>query len=71
MDNKARINYEYALKDLAKAKEKAKKLDRKRRAVKGEETKYRNRLKEMKPMVSTNEEDSSIGLITEGQNPLN
>lgn len=71
LDNKARINYEYALKDLAKAKEKAKKLDRKRRAVKGEETKYRNRLKEMKPMVSTNEEDSSIGLITEGQNPLN
>lgn len=43
MDNSERINYEYALNDLDKAKNKATRLVRKRSAVKGEETKYRNR----------------------------
>ena len=69
LDNKERINYEYALKDLAKAKDKVSRLKRKRRAVKGEETKYRNRLKEIDPMVPPVEEDSSMELIANGQEP--
>lgn len=43
MDNSERINYEYALNDLDKAKNKKTMLVRKRSAVKGEETKFRNR----------------------------
>ena len=67
LDNRERINYEYALKDLAKAKDKSSRLVKKRSVVKGEETKYRNRLKEIEPMVSPVGEDSSMGLITDGQ----
>ncbi len=69
MDNRDRINYEYALKDLTKAKDKAIKLARKRSAVKGEETKYRNRLKEIDLMVSSVEDNTSLGLIADCQKP--
>lgn len=69
MDSKQRIDYEYALKDLAKAEEKASRIERKRRAVKGEETKYRNRMKENDPMEPAEEEDSSMELIADGQEP--
>lgn len=57
------INIDYAKKDLSKAKEKASKLDYKIRFIKGEETKYRNRLIEIDPVTSPIDSDSSMGLI--------
>ena len=67
LDRGQRINFEYAQKDLEKAKEKAIKITRKLRVIKGEETKYRNRLKEIDPVIPPIESDSSMGLITEEQ----
>ena len=58
LDNKEHINYEYALKDLAKAKDKASRLVRKRSVLKGEETKFKNNLKNKDSKVSPVEEDS-------------
>ena len=58
MDNKEHIIYEYALKDLAKAKDKASRLVRKRSVLKGEETKFKNNLKNKDSKVSPVEEDS-------------
>ena len=67
LDRGQRINFEYAQKDLEKAKEKAIKITRKLRVIKGEETKYRNRLKEIDPVIPPIESDSSMGLIIEEQ----
>lgn len=67
LDRGQQINFEYAQKDLEKAKEKALKITRKLRFIKGEETKYRNRLKEIDPVIPPIESDSSMGLITEEQ----
>ena len=67
LDRGQRINFEYAQKDLEKAKEKTIKITRKLRFIKGEETKYRNRLKEIDPVIPPIESDSSMGLVTEEQ----
>ena len=67
LDRGQRINFEYAQKDLEKAKEKTIKITRKLRFIKGEETKYRNRLKEIDPVIPPIESDSSMGLIIEEQ----
>ena len=67
LDRGQRINFEYAQKDLEKAKEKTIKITRKLRFIKGEETKYRNRLKEIDPVIPPIESDSSMGLVTEAQ----
>ena len=67
LDRGQQINFEYAQKDLEKAKEKAIKITRKLRVIKGEETKYRNRLKEIDPVIPPIESDSSMGLIIEEQ----
>lgn len=67
LDRGQRINFEYAQKDLEKAKEKAIKISRKLGSIKGEETKYRNRLKEIDPVIPPIESDSSMGLVTEEQ----
>ena len=67
LDRGQKINFEYARKDLEKAKEKAIRIDRKLRSIKGEETKYRNRLKEIDPVIPPIESDSSMGLVTEEQ----
>ena len=67
LDRGQRINFEYAQKDLEKAKEKTIKITRKLRFIKGEETKFRNRLKEIDPVIPPIESDSSMGLVTEEQ----
>ena len=67
LDRGQRINFEYAQKDVEKAKETAIKITRRLRAIKGEETKYRNRLKEIDPVIPPIESDSSMGLVTEEQ----
>ena len=67
LDRGQRINFEYAQKDLEKAKEKTIKITRKLRFIKGEETKYRNRLKEIDPVIPPIESDSSMGFIIEEQ----
>lgn len=67
LDRGQQINFEYSQKDLEKAKEKAIKITRKLRVIKGEETKYRNRLKEIDPVIPPIESDSSMGLIIEEQ----
>lgn len=59
------INIDYATKDLAKAKDKASKLDYKIRSIKGEETKYRKRPIEIDPVITSSESDSSMELIGE------
>lgn len=59
------IDIDYANKDLAKAKEKAQKLDYKIRSIKGEETKYRKRLGEIASVISPSESDSLMELISE------
>lgn len=59
LDEKQKINLDYDIKDLAKAEAKAIKLDYKRRAIKTEETKYRNRLKEIDPVIPPMESNSS------------
>lgn len=59
------IDIDYANKDLAKAKEKAQKLDYKIRSIKGEETKYRKRLGEITSVISPSESDSLMELISE------
>ena len=64
LDRGQKINFEYARKDLEKAKEKAIRIDRKLRSIKGEETKYRNRLKEIDPVIPPIDSDSSMGLVT-------
>ena len=63
LDRSQQINIDYAIKDLSKAKDKASKLDYKIRYIKGEETKYRNRLKEIDPVIPPIESDSSMRLI--------
>jgi len=69
LDRSQQINLEYARKDLEKAKDKASKLEYKRRSVKGEETKYRNRLKEIDPVIPPVESDSSMELVDMEQQP--
>lgn len=69
LDRSQRINLEYARKDLEKAKDKASKLEYKRRSVKGEETKYRNRLKEIDPVIPPVESDSSMELVNMENTP--
>lgn len=69
LDRSQQINLEYARKDLEKAKDKASKLEYKRRSVKGEETKYRNRLKEIDPVIPPMESDSSMELVNMGNTP--
>ena len=59
LDRGQQINYEYARKDLEKAKEKAIKLDRKLRFLKGEETRFRNQLKGTDSVPSPDESDDS------------
>ena len=65
MDRSQQINLEYAKRDLDKAKDAASKLDYRRRTVKGEETKYRNRLKEIDPIIPPVELNSSMELFNE------
>lgn len=65
LDKSEQIDIDYANKDLSKAKEKAQKLDYKIRSIKGEETKYKKRLKEIDPVISPSESDSSMELINE------
>lgn len=69
LDRSQQINLEYARKDLEKAKDKASKLEYKRRSVKGEETKYRNRLKEIDPVIPPVESDSSMELVNMENTP--
>lgn len=63
MDKNQQINIDYANKNLSKAKEKASKLDYKIRSIKGEETKYKNRLKESDPIIPPIGSDSPMGLL--------
>lgn len=58
LNRNQQINIDYAQKDLSKAKDKASKLDYKIRSIKGEETKYRNRLKGIDPVMPPVESDS-------------
>jgi predicted nucleic acid-binding Zn-ribbon protein len=60
------INIDYAKKDLVKAKEKASKIDYRIRSIKGEETRYRNRMVEIDPVIPPiKDADSSMKLINQ------
>lgn len=60
------INIDYAKKDLVKAKEKASKIDYRIRSIKGEETRYRNRMVEFDPVIPPiKDADSSMKLINQ------
>jgi hypothetical protein len=59
------INIDYAKKDLVKAKEKASKIDYRIRSIKGEETRYRNRMVEIDPVIPPIDADSSMELINQ------
>lgn len=59
------INIDYAKKDLVKAQEKVSKLNYRIRFIKGEETRYRNRLLEQGQATPPVDPDSSMELINQ------
>ena len=65
LSQKEQIDLEYAKKDIARAEEQSMRIKKHISVLKGEITKYRNRLRDLEADVSPIEEDSSIELPSE------
>ena len=65
LSQKEQIDLEYAKKDIARSEEQSIRIKKRISVLKGEITKYRNRLRDLEADVSPIEEDSSIELPSE------